>query len=549
MKAVDAADEICGQPARLQCDQCVPLAWTARCKELQGGVLMSSDPTTADTLGTSRRHDPDDLTDSETAADKERPNSADPFARVEAEHADEHPAVELGAEATQRQPLSQDTTDGPHEPIRTSGAPDEGVWVEAPAADPGFTTSHVGMTLNAEEIPQPLQETVAPAEDAPAEDAPAEDALDGEGQPEALTPLIEGTTPELISSDGSAFVATASAQVTPAPAPETNGAEPHAPSPAEPVPMQDAESTELTATPERAIADRAPLDSPYFEPAAGYPVQPTWAQQPTYADAQPWGQQPMYAEPVSPLPEDLPAVPWADSSYALPIYAPPPSGYAQPMAQSATGYAPAVYAPPAPARQHSRWPLVLGTVTAVLVVAALAVALASYGLNLFGRPLYQNGLTSVAGGWPNDAECHFKDDGYHINSASNCYYSGADYRDVTISVTTRLLKGDPTGTYGIAFRRPSQNNFYQFLITGNGNWLVVKNDITLQKATPSTAIKTGIGALNKLSVHLQGSHFTFFANGAELGSLSDDTYPSGKVGLAGDAYIEIVFTDFTVTRG
>jgi hypothetical protein len=252
---------------------------------------------------------------------------------------------------------------------------------------------------------------------------------------------------------------------------------------------------------------------------------------------------------VSPLPEDLPAVPWADSSYALPVYALPPSGYAQPMAQSATGYAPAVYAPPAPARQRSRWPLVLGTVTAVLVVAALAVALASYGLNLFGRPLYQNGLTSVAGGWPNDAECHFKDDGYHINSASNCYYSGADYRDVTISVTTRLLKGDPTGTYGIAFRRPSQNNFYQFLITGNGNWLVVKNDITLQKATPSTAIKTGIGALNKLSVHLQGSHFTFVANGVQLGSLTDDTYPSGKVGLAGDAYIEIVFTDFTVTRG
>ncbi len=193
----------------------------------------------------------------------------------------------------------------------------------------------------------------------------------------------------------------------------------------------------------------------------------------------------------------------------------------------------------------------LGTATAALIVAALALVLATYGLNLLGRPLYQSGMTlsPKPDGWPNDVECRFEGDGYHINSASNCYYSGPDYRDVTITVTTKLLKGDPTGGYGIAFRRPSPNNFYVFLITGNGEWLVLKNAVPLQRATASTAIKTGIGALNKLSVHLQGSQFTFFANGVQLGNLSDDTYPSGKVGLAGDASIEIVFTDFAVTRG
>jgi hypothetical protein len=538
------------------------------------------------------------------AADNERPDSAEPVVTEEAAHVEENTAgqaPELVTSAPQPQPS---VDDGRYDPAPGVAAPEAGVWTDAPATDGHFAAGQFEMGLDTEEMPQPPQEAGAPAEEA------AED----EGQPEAMMPalatisvasisaasqeqspseielpaveslaadatanqgalemndeawellsLVMSSAPAPTASDTSDghILSTATAAEA-APAPPADGPETHDPSPAQPEEGQDAAFSRSTES-VSAVADRAPLDIPpitpiqpitpnLVEPPAEYPIQPTWAQQPTYADAQPWTQQSPYAEAAPPLPDDPPAVPWADSPYVLPVYEPPASGYAQPIAQPAAvpAYPPVVYPLPARPRQGSRWLLLIGTVAAVLVVAVLAVALANYVPILLGRPLYQNSMKSKADGWPDDAECHFAADGYHITSASNCYYDGGDYRDVTISVTATLLKGDPTGAYGIAFRRPSPNNFYVFLIMGNGNWLVLKNAVPLQQATPSTALKAGIGAVNTLSVHAQGSHFTFFANGVQLGSLSDGSYPNGKVGLAGDASTEAVFTDFTVTRG
>lgn len=264
-----------------------------------------------------------------------------------------------------------------------------------------------------------------------------------------------------------------------------------------------------------------------------------------------------------------PADPWAQTSVS-PDYVPPSIPYLPPYATPdpsmqanaapaeepfprAPGYPPR-YAPPVyplPAVRRSRAPL-WGVLIAVALAAVVVLILVRGVLSASGRsttgPLYSNAMTSSSSNWPDDKECYFRGDGYHIVGASNCYYSGAQYQDATITVTATLLKGDAQGAYGIAFRRPSPDKFYIFLINASGDWFTVKDNTLLQKAQFSPAIKTGVGASNTLSVRMQGDHFTFFANGTQLGSLTDGTYTTGAVGLAGDMNLDVVYRNFTVTR-
>ncbi|HEX6818161.1 MAG TPA: hypothetical protein VF120_07290 [Ktedonobacterales bacterium] len=290
-----------------------------------------------------------------------------------------------------------------------------------------------------------------------------------------------------------------------------------------------------------------------------------------------WADEDQLTDPVySPSPSANaapPVVPWAQTSIS-PDYVPPATPYVAPHAsqtgvapyeqalQPAAGYpsrfAPPVYPLPAyplPARRRLRLSLlgvVVALILAALVVLALARGLFSATARTTAGPLYSNAMTSSSTDWPDDKECYFKSDGYHIVNASNCYYSGAQYQDATVTVTAKLLsdaqKGDAQGAYGIAFRRPGPDNFYIFLVNVSGDWFTVKDNTLLQKAQFNSAIKTGVGASNTLSVRMHGGVFTFFANGTQLGSLTDDTYTTGAVGLAGDTNLDVVYRNFAVTR-
>jgi hypothetical protein len=67
--------------------------------------------------------------------------------------------------------------------------------------------------------------------------------------------------------------------------------------------------------------------------------------------------------------------------------------------------------------------------------------------------------------------------------------------------------------------------------------------------TANKAIKRGLNATNTLEVKAQGSLFTFFVNGTQVGHATDATIATaGKCGLAGNDGIEVVFTNFSLTR-
>jgi hypothetical protein len=465
----------------------------------------------------------------------------------------------------------------------------EDVPSEAPAPDTPDTLDEAQPSTEVEEpASQPIGETQPPmmAESPAAQstiEAPTAETATEEPDPETVAGLPETVAglPETVAgldksepSDG----AEASLPVAAEPALPAGD-----PSPvAQPEPAMQPETalqTELPATTASPDVPEAWAETEGAEDASVATegeATPDWAEQPTFADPPIWSEQPTYAEPeYAPLPQWSAAQPearstaaepypeYAPSAYAPSAYAAPPiaSPQASAAAQVAAAYpeyaGPAyvapVYAPPPTSTPRLRWPAVLLTVAALVVVVALSLVLADTVFSNFGKTngvttLYSNPMTSATNVWPSDQECAFRSDGYHITSAANCYYSGAAYQDVTASVTAKWVSGDPTGAYGIAFRRPSPNKYYVFLVTGDGSWLVARDNVAVVQAQHSTAIKTGVGAVNKLAVRMKGNHFTFFANGTQLGELTDSTYGSGNVGLAGDSSIEVAFRDFTVTQ-
>jgi hypothetical protein len=155
-------------------------------------------------------------------------------------------------------------------------------------------------------------------------------------------------------------------------------------------------------------------------------------------------------------------------------------------------------------------------------------------------------------GWNNDSRCSAKHDGYHIVGSYICYAPIADAGNADISVQVRQILGDPFEPYGIAFRILGADSHYEFDIDSHGKWAMYKfadgTATTLVPFTANAAIARGLGVTNTLRVRARGSRFACFVNGVEVGQVDDTTFTSGKTGLVGDDGIEVVFTNFALTR-
>ena len=173
--------------------------------------------------------------------------------------------------------------------------------------------------------------------------------------------------------------------------------------------------------------------------------------------------------------------------------------------------------------------------------------------NIFSDP-----LTSNANGWSNDTHCFFRSDGYHIAGDGNswdCIAPTNVPNDFSAQVQVKQIAGPTNDGYGIAFRHNSAGNTYFFLIDGNGHWTIQKcvNEkcsVLSDWSTSGGAIHTGLNKENTLEVDATGSHFTFSANGKQIGQINDTTFSSGNLGLsgAGMANSEVVYTDLVIDQ-
>lgn len=121
---------------------------------------------------------------------------------------------------------------------------------------------------------------------------------------------------------------------------------------------------------------------------------------------------------------------------------------------------------------------------------------------------------------------------------------GRNFDDVIINADATPLDGPLDNAYGVICRYQSAENFYIFLISGDGYYAIGKyqsgnNQITYLNEegeyAPSEAINQGSN-LNKIRASCIGDELTLSVNGVPLATVNDPTFVTGDVGLAASTF-------------
>lgn len=135
------------------------------------------------------------------------------------------------------------------------------------------------------------------------------------------------------------------------------------------------------------------------------------------------------------------------------------------------------------------------------------------------------------------------------------------FDDVEIVATARQVSGPNNNAYGLICRYVDDENFYLFLISGDGYYAVARYASGQSQVVyltgdapdfyqPSSAIVTGV-AENRLRVICAGDRLMFFVNGEQVADVQDTTHPAGDIGIAAATFeaeaLTIEFDDIAVT--
>jgi hypothetical protein len=165
-----------------------------------------------------------------------------------------------------------------------------------------------------------------------------------------------------------------------------------------------------------------------------------------------------------------------------------------------------------------------------------------------GTPVFQDALVDNTHGWcPYPAQCNYSGGVLHLidSGAVGPSYVEAtpqsaslDFKDFAYTVQMKVLKGFGGG---IIFRRVSgvdnQSDFYYYFLVGtDGSYEI---DLRGTGTPPSqvlqhgmsTAIHTGPGQWNSLTVVARGSKMDLYVNQLFVTSFTDSTYTHGTIGV------------------
>jgi hypothetical protein len=117
---------------------------------------------------------------------------------------------------------------------------------------------------------------------------------------------------------------------------------------------------------------------------------------------------------------------------------------------------------------------------------------------------------------------------------------GRDFDDVIVSAEARQVGGPNDNAYGLICRYQNEENFYVFLVSGDGFYAIGKyqtgteNVVYLtenQQFLPSDSINLGV-ASNELRASCVGNQLSLEVNGIPVLSVTDPTFVTGDIGLA-----------------
>jgi len=119
-----------------------------------------------------------------------------------------------------------------------------------------------------------------------------------------------------------------------------------------------------------------------------------------------------------------------------------------------------------------------------------------------------------------------------------------NFDDVIMTVEARQVSGPDDNAYGVLCRYQSEENFYVFLISGDGYYAIGKyqsgsNQITYLTGDGqylySDAINQGV-ATNLIRASCVGNELSLAVNGLPLATVSDPTFVTGDIGLGVSAF-------------
>lgn len=117
--------------------------------------------------------------------------------------------------------------------------------------------------------------------------------------------------------------------------------------------------------------------------------------------------------------------------------------------------------------------------------------------------------------------------------------AGRDFSDVIITVQARQTSGPNNNAYGVLCRYQDENNFYIFLISGDGYYAIGKYETGRDQITYLTpnaeyvfseVINQGV-ATNLIRVSCVGNELSLSVNGLPLATVTDSSFVGGDVGL------------------
>lgn len=207
---------------------------------------------------------------------------------------------------------------------------------------------------------------------------------------------------------------------------------------------------------------------------------------------------------------------------------------------------------------------------AILMITLVSLACAMPFGNDSSTPkddniLFQDDFSDPSSGWDqfNQPEgiTDYNDGIYRIfvNAAQVDYWAnpGLNYKDVVVSVEATKVAGPDDNDFGLICRYKDESNFYFFLASSDGFYAIgrmIEGSQELlgeEQLLPTDAIKQG-NAANQIKASCVGSQLSFTINGEIVGSVEDDSFAEGDVGLIAGTYdtlgTDIHFDDFKVMK-
>jgi len=135
---------------------------------------------------------------------------------------------------------------------------------------------------------------------------------------------------------------------------------------------------------------------------------------------------------------------------------------------------------------------------------------------------------------------------------------GRNFEDVVIDVTAKQVAGPDDNAFGVICRYQDEENFYLFLISGDGFYSIGKYQSGEDRVTyltedgqfaQSDQINQG-AATNQMQASCIGNELSLAVNGYPLLTVTDSEFASGDIGLAVSSLqqgtVEVNFDDLKV---